>query len=110
MWELPRLGRSSPPEWYVDGCTFFPNKLGRISHKHICNEHDKNYWTRRLFVDKFVSDFQWFIGINKVHFKYNRFYWFIVSVILTTLGYMVLSTFGWLFWKGKPFIRKNENK
>jgi hypothetical protein len=93
----PKDIAQSVPVDYLDGCTFFPDKFGKVSHKHVCIEHDIDYWTKRTVLDKIISDFKWLININKAH-KSNTVIWRPTILLLTSLAYIALSTFGWYFW------------
>jgi hypothetical protein len=94
------------PVEYLDGCTLFPDKFGDISHRHICIEHDINYWTKRTLLGKIIGDWQWLVGVNREH-KNNTIWWKIVALLFTMLGWVALSTFGWLFWFRRPRWDKN---
>lgn len=95
------------PSDYLDGCTYFPDRFGKISHRHVCIEHDKRYWYYRTVPDKFVADFIWFRDINKAH-KNNTLFWKIAAIISSVLGYVALSTFGWYFWRRRAKYDKNK--
>lgn len=86
------------PEAYLDGCTFFPDSFGRISHKHVCMIHDIDYWFDRTLIAKIQSDFRWLVNLNKAHVL-NKIYWRILVFFASILGFLALSTFGLIFWK-----------
>lgn len=93
------LARSVPKD-YLDGCTLFPDRFGTVSHKHICIEHDIEYWLNRTLVGKVKADWDWMIGINRTHRK-NKLWWKAFALASTTSGFIVLSTVGWIFWFNK---------
>ena len=91
----------SVPVDYLDGCTLFPDKFGKVSHKHVCIQHDIEYWTKRTALDKLISDFKWLINLNKAH-KTNKLYWRIIVFIISIPAYIALNTAGWYFWLNRP--------
>ena len=104
---------ASIPREYLDGCTLFPDRFGKISHKHICIQHDIDYWTKRTAVAKFKSDWLWFVGINKTH-AINTTRWRVAAFVSTIVGLIALTTVGWFFWKtrsrwDKMTRSENEN-
>lgn len=92
---------NSIPDKYLDGCTLFPDRFGKISHKHVCIKHDIDYWTKRTALNKLVSDWEWLVNLNKAHTK-NTLYWRPVIFIVSVLAYFALSTAGWYFWLNRP--------
>jgi hypothetical protein len=86
------------PKTYLDGCTFFPDKFGKISHKYVCDIHDIDYWLCRTLISKIMADIRWTIGLNKAHRK-NTFFWRVVVLFASIVGFMALSTGGLYFWK-----------
>jgi len=86
------------PDAYLDGCTFFPDSFGKISHKYVCTIHDMDYWFCRTFFSKVAADIRWTINLNKAH-KKNTFFWRIVVLFASIVGFIGLSTVGLYFWK-----------
>jgi hypothetical protein len=85
------------PEKYLDGCTCFPDKFGKVSHRHVCDMHDIDYWSKRTIPEKIVADIRWTIYLNKAH-KQNTLFWRIIVFFASIVGFIGLSTFGWYFW------------
>lgn len=98
----------SIPRDYLDGCTLFPDRFGQVSHKHICIQHDIDYWTKRTAIGKIVSDWWWLVGINTTH-RSNLLQWKMVVLFSSVLGWLALSTFGWFFWFGRSRWDKINN-
>ena len=86
------------PIEYLDGCTLFPDKFGKVSHRHICTEHDIDYWVDRTALGKVAADWKWLINLNKAH-KENKLHWRIIVFTVSIPAYITLSTVGWYFWK-----------
>jgi hypothetical protein len=104
-----------PPENYLDGCTYFPDHYGEISHKHICLLHDTDYWYDRTVLLKIWADLKWLFRIIKVHITENIWWWKILSIPVTLIGYLGLMTVGWYFWNrrhkfDKPLLGKEHNE
>lgn len=85
------------PEDYLDGCTYFPDKFGKVDHSIICLGHDLDYWYNRTVLGKIKADIDWLVGINRIH-MINTLPWRIVVLLSSIAGFVVLSTFGWYFW------------
>ena len=54
-----------PPAAYLDGCTLAPDRFGSVSHKDICTAHDRDYWMKRRFTDKWAADFVWGLRLER---------------------------------------------
>lgn len=85
------------PEKYLDGCTFFPDKFGKVDHSIICLVHDVDYWYSRTVLGKIKADIDWLVGINRIH-MINTLRWRSVVLLSSIVGFIGLSTFGWYFW------------
>ena len=46
------------PEKYLDGCTYFPNKFGKVDHSIVCFAHDMDYWYKRTVLGKIKADIE----------------------------------------------------
>ena len=86
------------PDAYLDGCTYFPDSFGKISHRYVCMIHDIEYWTNRTIIGKIFADVRWTISLNKAH-KENTLFWRIIVFFASLVGLVGLSTFGLYFWK-----------
>ena len=100
--------KEQPPKKYMDGCTMFFNKLGSVSHRHICDQHDKDYWNYRTVPGKIVADNKWAGRLIKVHFKENTIHWKIISIPVALIGWAGLMTGGWYFWWNRHKFDKPE--
>lgn len=89
------------PEDYLDGCTYFPDKFGKVDHTIICLAHDVDYWYNRTFLEKIKADIEWFVGINRIHII-NTLPWRVVAFFASFMGFLALSTFGIYFWLKRP--------
>lgn len=89
-----------PPSDYMDGCTLAPNRLGRVSHRDICDEHDRAYLTDRTLLKKTLADLRWAGRIIWRH-RFNWF-WQPVAVALAVAGFIVLTFVGGWLWKARP--------
>lgn len=85
------------PEDYLDGCTMFPDKFGKVDHSIICLVHDVDYWYNRTVLGKIKADIDWLVGINRIH-MINTLPWRSVVLLSSIVGFVGLSTFGWYFW------------
>ena len=85
------------PEKYFDGCTYFPDSFGKVSHRHVCDIHDIDYWTERTILGKIAADIRWTLNLNKAH-KQNTTFWRIIVFFASIVGFIGLSTFGLYFW------------
>lgn len=85
------------PEKYLDGCTYFPNKFGKVDHSIVCFAHDMDYWYKRTVLGKIKADIDWLVGINRIH-MINTLTWRSVVLLSSIVGFIGLSTFGWYFW------------
>ena len=85
------------PIEYLDGCTYFPDSFGKVSHTHVCLIHDVDYWYGRTVLNKIAADIRWTLGLNRAH-KQNTLFWRIVVFFASLIGFVGLSTFGWYFW------------
>ena len=85
-----------PPAAYLDGCTLAPDRFGSVSHKDICTAHDRDYWMKRRFTDKWAADFVWAVRIVARHSSNGG--WVLAALALAVLGWLALTTVGWWFW------------
>lgn len=88
-----------PPILYLDGCTMFPNTFGKVSHKDVCDQHDRDYWNDRTLLRKFAADWRWFVSLNRTHLKNNHPIWMTVVFPCSVFGLVGLSVFGLYFWR-----------
>jgi len=84
------------PDIYRDGCTMAPDRLGRVSHRHVCDRHDLDYWAHRTVLSKFVADARWAAGIIACHWRNTP--WQPVALALAVFGWLALTTWGWWPW------------
>lgn len=87
---------SRPPDAYLDGCTFAPDRFGAVYHGDICTDHDLDYWQKRRFIDKWAADARWAYRITERHWRNG--WWALAGLALAAGGWLALSTFGWWFW------------
>lgn len=99
---------NKPPKEYLDGCTLFFNSFGGVSHREVCDQHDKDYWNNRTFFSKIAADIRWFFRIINKHRKENTWYWFIIAFVITFFGLIGLMTFGWIPWVTRHFWDKEN--
>lgn len=88
------------PDGYMDGCTWCPDRLGRVSHRHVCDEHDRACWTERHLIDAVGYHFKWAEGIVRAHAR--NWPWQPVAFALALAGLIALLTVGWIWWRGRP--------
>lgn len=82
---------------YLDGCTLFPDRFGPVSHRHVCDAHDRRYWLWRDPWRKVWADCLWSAGIVRAHLTNTP--WQPVALIAALIGWAGLMTAGWWFWK-----------
>lgn len=88
---------SLPPDAYLDGCTLAPDALGRVSHRDICDDHDRDYWNRRTLLDKVVADLRW---AGRIVWRHrNNWPWQPVALALAVVGWVGITTIGGWMWK-----------
>jgi hypothetical protein len=87
--------KSVPPD-YIDGCSLGPQKFGLVSHRDICEEHDRAWWEKRNLHNKFRADWIWSVRIVKRHASNGP--WVIPAILYAVLGFVFLNTLGWWFW------------
>ena len=89
-----------PPDAYLDGCTFAPERLGKVSHKDICDEHDLAYWHRRTLTAKIAADARW---AGRIVWRHrNNWPWQPVALILAVAGWIGVTLIGGWMWKYRP--------
>lgn len=88
-----------PPDFYMDGCTMFPDTFGKVSHKEVCDRHDRDYWNDRTILGKLKADLMWAIRLTRVHLTAGNFLWLPVIIPASLVGFVGLSIFGLYFWQ-----------
>lgn len=86
-----------PPHEYMDGCTLFPDRLGKVSHVDVCHRHDWRYWNERTLIGKLKADLEWATSLNSAH-RHNTIAWRLAALSLSIAGFAALSTAGLWFW------------
>ena len=89
--------RPVPPDIYMDGCTMFPDRFGRVSHRPACDLHDSRCWRWRDPFRKILADIGWTYDVIATHWR--NWPWQFVAVPAALVGFVGLMTAGWWFWK-----------
>lgn len=85
------------PPSYLDGCTLAPNRLGKVSHRDICDDHDRAYWLRRTLVDKIAADLRW---AGRIIWRHRaNFFWQPIALGLAVVGFIGITTLGGVMFK-----------
>lgn len=87
------------PDDYIDGCTIGPQGFGKVSHKDICDEHDRLWWEKRNLHNKIRADWIWSIRIIKRHARNG--WWVAPAILYSVGGFVFLNTAGWYWWARK---------
>lgn len=96
-----KADRDSVPSDYLDGCTFFPDAFGKVSHKSVCTAHDAAYWHSDKFAQKLKADWLWFYRLNRTHITQNNPFWWVVTVPASVIGLVGITTVGSIMWARK---------
>lgn len=85
-----------PPE-YLEGCTMAPNRLGKVSHRDICDDHDRDYWFRRTLLGKIAADARW---AGRIVWRHRlNWPWQPVALLLAVIGWIGITTVGGVMWR-----------
>lgn len=89
-----------PPDSYLDGCTCFFDRFGKVSHVDVCNEHDGDWWYKRTALEKIGADWRFSVRLARRHLTNTP--WQPVA-LLSAVGALALfwSPIGWVMWWAK---------
>lgn len=104
--EARRHSTSDPPPGYLDGCTCFPDKFGKVSHRDACMAHDITYWRTNKFSIKIGADVVWAYHVNYIHRTQNTRLWAFFISIITYPALLALMTVGTIFWLRKDRFKR----
>lgn len=96
----PRSKAQEPPPGYLDGCTHFPDRFGKVEHRDICDDHDRACWAERRFLPACGYHARWAWRIMVRHAR--NWPWQLVAWPMAAAGFVALMTVGWLWWRGRP--------
>ena len=97
---------SRPPKRFMDGCTLAPDRLGRVSHRDICDEHDLAYFQQRTLWAKTKADARWAVRILYRHRSNTP--WQPVALGLAVIGWIAISTVGAFMWRRAQYFRDDD--